>query len=238
MRLNELLLEIKKFDVYSPEAWEEYISCFVNNKELRRYIEHHSGTYQPYEDPAKSLIPRIRRGRGADPADVDSSLAPKVVTIDDLSDPEVRTEITLGIVSGSFDLLHLGHVRYMLYAKKYLKDYHNPKLCALTLSDEHIRAKKGERTPIMNINERLKMICGVECIDYAIALEEPNCLVALGALRPEYFFKAQKDRADGIVNQETLLVESYGGSVIISPPGPPGGQSTGQIIQKVFERIQ
>lgn len=234
MRLSQLLLELHSMGVYPPELWEEYIGYFVNNDQHREYIMEHQRTYLPSKDPSNSLTARIKRGKGADLVDVDPSISPKVVSVDYLSDPEVRSKMTLGIVSGSFDLLHLGHARYMDKSKEYFQGKPNPKLCALTLSDKHIREKKGERTPIMNINERLEMICGVECVDYAIVLKESNCLVTLAKLKPDYFLKAERDAIWGIVKQEEDLVESYGGSVVIFPKGPSGGRTTGQIIEKVL----
>lgn len=220
--------------VYPPELWEEYIGYFVGSDQHRKYIMEHQETYQPPKDPSNSLTARIKSGKGVDPAEVDYSISPKIVSVDFLSDPEVRGKMTMGIVSGAFDLFHLGHARYMHEAKRYLQESPNPKLCALTLSDKHIRDKKGERTPIMNINERLEMIAGMTAVDYVIPLVEPDCLVALGSIKPDYFLKSGRDRLQGIVEREEDLVKSYGGSVIILPPGPPGGRTTGQIIDEVL----
>lgn len=234
MNINQLLLELHGMGIYSVEEWEEYIGYFSSSDQHMRYIAKHQGTYHPPEDPSKSLTARIKRGKGVDIVDVDTSISPKVISIDYLSDPQIKDRITLGIVSGCFDLLHLGHARYMNKAKEYTQGQSNSKLCVLTLSDQNIREKKGERTPIMNINERLEMIGGIAAVDYVIPLVEPNCLAALEKIRPEYFLKAPKDKVQEIVNQEEEFVRSYGGSVVILPRGPPGGRTTGQIIDKVL----
>jgi len=220
--------------IYPPKLWDEYIGYFLESGKLREYIRENQEIYHPSEDPASSLTARIKSGKGVNQSEVDYSISPKIVSVDFLSDQEVRGKMTLGIVSGAFDLLHLGHARYMNEAKRYFRESPNPKLCAMTLSDKHIREKKGERTPIMNINERLEMIAGITAVDYVIPLREPDCLVALGSIKPDYFLKAGRDSSQGIVKREVDLVASYGGAVIILAPGSPCGGTTGKIIDRVL----
>lgn len=234
MRLNQLLLELHSMEIYPPEPWDEYIGYFLESDQIRAYIREHQKAYQPSKDPAYSLTARIKSGKGVNQTEVDYSISPKIVTVGFLSDPELRGKMTLGIVSGAFDLLHLGHARYMHEAKGYFSERPNPKLCALTLSDKNITEKKGERTPIMNINERLEMIAGMAAVDYVIPLVEPDCLAALGRIKPDYFLKAGRDSSQGIVKREVDLVASYGGAVIILVPGSPCGGTTGKIIDKVL----
>jgi bifunctional ADP-heptose synthase (sugar kinase/adenylyltransferase) len=231
MKFRELLLEIRNLDVYSAGAWEEYVEAFVHSEALERYL-----SQQPH-GPSR-LLERIKGGRGADAVEADYALSAKVASADVLGRSENRCGLTLGMVSGSFDLLHLGHVKGIVFAKTYLAKYPNPRLCAAALSDESIRAKKGPGRPILNLNERLDLLCHVACVDHIVPLEEPNCLTVLDRLRPDFFFKSGADRAQPIVRQEIELVEGYGGAVIIFPPECETGMSTTGLIKVVLDAYE
>jgi D-beta-D-heptose 7-phosphate kinase/D-beta-D-heptose 1-phosphate adenosyltransferase len=213
MNLKQILLEIKNLDIYSPDEWEEYLSYFENMGKILPYCEENVS-----KDSPRTLFERIKNGQGANSENVNADISPKIISVAYLSEPKVRSPITLGVVSGSFDLLHIGHIRGFVFARQFLGQYSNPKLCALTLSDESISAKKGQSRPVLNLNERLAMLCGVRCIDYVIPLKEPNCLSVLEEIEPDYFFKASTDTIQDIVRMEISLVESGRGSVIFMPP--------------------
>ncbi|MFH1586017.1 MAG: hypothetical protein ABIB79_04575, partial [archaeon] len=121
MNLKQILLEIKNLNVYSPEEWEEYIGYFLHSGDLAKYIVEESTHYQSPGDTSRSLISRILDNRGAEPQKVDTTISAKIVNTDYLS--QLRDKKILGIVSGAYDLLHLGHIRSMVYAKQYLEQY-------------------------------------------------------------------------------------------------------------------
>ncbi len=224
MNFKQLMLEIKNLNLHSPEEWDEYISHFSNPEEIIRYIE---------ENPqgSQTLAERIRTNQGAEPAKPNTGISQKIVNLEYLSDQ--RSQFKLGVVSGVYDLLHLGHLMGMAYAKQLLEQDPNPRLCALTLSDEDVRAKKGESRPILNLNERLEMLCNVKHVDFIVPLEEPNCLTVLEKVKPDYFFKDSAGRTQDIVRAEQELVESFGGSVVICPAENDIGISTTRLIEKV-----
>jgi cytidyltransferase-like protein len=229
MRAREIIRDIKNLGVYTPEQFAEYLDYFRQKEGLLRYLQEAPAT-------ANEIERRIQSRVGATPVEPDYSLSERITRAVSLR--TLRDSVTLGIVSGCFDLLHLGHIRGMAYAKQYLSQYPNPLLIALTLSDAHIKAKKGESRPVLNINERLDMISSVECVDYVIPLEEPNCLSVLEELKPDYFFKANADRSQEIVKREMELVESHGGKVVVFPPRPDAGvKSTTKMIESVVERM-
>ncbi|MBS3134027.1 hypothetical protein J4214_02235 [Candidatus Woesearchaeota archaeon] len=229
MEAREIIRDIKNLDVYSPEQFAEYLGYFRQNDGLLRYLQQTSNADNEIER-------RIQSGSGTIPIEPDYRLSEKVTRIHALNTE--RESAVLGIVSGCFDLLHLGHIWGMTYAKQFLSQYPNPLLVALTLSDANIRTKKGKSRPVLNINERLDMICNVECVDYVIPLEEPNCLVVLEELKPDYFFKANTDRSQEIVRQEMKLVESYNGKIEVFPPRPDAEiKSTTKIIGSIVERM-
>lgn len=228
MKFNEIFSEIKELNVYSPEEWREYASYFLINDE-------EGGCRAQHVAHGSTLCTRIRTMKGAEPTAPDYSISPKIVRAEFFKETDNRRGATLGVVSGCFDLLHLGHLRSMSYAKKFLDQYASPRLCAMTLSDENIQKKKGSARPILGINERLEMLSNVACIDYVLVLEGPNCLAALDALRPDYFFKAQADRSQDIVRYELELVESYGGFAVLFPSSERRRVSTTSIIQTALK---
>ncbi len=231
MMFREIILCIRDLDFYTREQLEEYISYFEDADILKAYLREHS------KKENNKLLMRIKSRVGSNPVIPDYNASPKIVKLEYLLSKNIREGMTLGVVSGSFDLLHIGHLMGMVYSKHFLEQYKNPKLCALTLSDENIRAKKGETRPILNLNERLEMISNVGCVDYVIPLKEPNCLVALGKIKPDYFFKNTADKSQDIVRTEMDLVESYDGSVVIFPPEQGRGKSTTHIIGEVLEKL-
>jgi D-glycero-beta-D-manno-heptose 1-phosphate adenylyltransferase len=227
MKHKEILYEIKSLGLYTPEEWKEYLSHFsARNEDLNYPINH-----------TESFLSRIKQCIGANPAKVDPSISPKIITIEDLSAKKLKEGLTLGVVSGCYDLLHLGHVRSMSFAKQYLSQYENPKLVALVLSDENIRIKKGATRPILDINERLEMICALNSVDFVIPLVYPNCLDALDKLRPNYFFKGSADRTQDIVRREMELVEKNGGELVVFPKGQGKSRSTTTLINEALEKL-
>ncbi len=236
MILKEILYELKEFGLYTREEWDEYMSYFSNSSELREYIRFREDS-PVKEAPVRELEQRIRSGKGVHQEKPLMQKSAKVLDKESLAEIKAREGIVFGVVSGCFDLLHLGHIRSMAYAKQYLEQYPCSALCVLVLSDENIRIKKGESRPVLSINERLEMISNIVCVDYVIPLQEPNCLAVLEALKPQYFFKGNADRSQNIVRQEMELVESNKGSVIIFPKGQGRGRSTTQLIDEVLEKL-
>lgn len=229
MKAREIIRNIKGLGVYSPKQFAEYLGYFNQKDILSTYLQQGASVDNEIERRIQSRV-------GAIPLKPDYNLSEKVTRAASLS--SLRDSATFGIVSGCFDLLHLGHIRGIAYAKQYLSQYPNPLLVVLILSDANIRAKKGESRPVLNINERLDMICNVKCVDYVIPLEEPNCLSVLEKLRPNYFFKTNADRSQDIVRREMELVEAQGGKVVVFPPRVDAGvKSTTKMIESVVEKM-
>jgi bifunctional ADP-heptose synthase (sugar kinase/adenylyltransferase) len=81
------------------------------------------------------------------------------------------------------------------------------------------------------------MICGLKCVDYVIALKEPNCIDMIRLLKPQYYFKTSDDRSQEIVRKEMELVELYGGSINICPTTEHNKKSTTTIIHSVLKKL-
>jgi D-beta-D-heptose 7-phosphate kinase/D-beta-D-heptose 1-phosphate adenosyltransferase len=128
--------------------------------------------------------------------------------------------------NGCFDLLHVGHVKY-LQAARQLGD-----LLVLGLnSDDSIRRLKGPGRPLIDQDERAHILAALNCIDYVVIFDEDTPLELISQLRPDILVKGGDYTADGVVGRE--LVESYGGRVeLISFVD---GKSTTNIINQILE---
>jgi rfaE bifunctional protein kinase chain/domain len=114
---------------------------------------------------------------------------------------------------GTFDVVHPGHVRHMLYAKTKADI-----LVASLTADEHI--KKGNMRPYVPENLRAVNLAALEMVDYVIIDRDPTPLANLGIIQPDYFAKGYEYTA-GAVNPKTQeeidVLEGYGGEIIFTP---------------------
>ena len=114
---------------------------------------------------------------------------------------------------GTFDVVHPGHVRHLLYAKTKA-----PILIASLTADEHI--KKGNLRPYVPENLRAVNLAALEMVDYVLVDADPTPLENLKLIKPDYFAKGY-EYTTGAVNpktqEEIAVLESYGGEVIFTP---------------------
>jgi D-beta-D-heptose 7-phosphate kinase/D-beta-D-heptose 1-phosphate adenosyltransferase len=131
--------------------------------------------------------------------------------------------------NGCFDLLHVGHVKYLQKART-LGD-----LLVLGLnSDASIRRLKGEKRPLIDQEERAHILAALDCIDYLVIFDEDTPLELITALRPDILVKGGDYQAEDVVGKD--IVESYGGRVeLISFVD---GKSTTNIIDKILEQYR
>ena len=131
--------------------------------------------------------------------------------------------------NGCFDLLHVGHVKYLQKARN-LGD-----LLVLGLnSDESIQRLKGPKRPLIGEEERAHLLAALKCIDYVVVFDEDTPLDLIGILRPDILVKGGDYAPEGVVGKE--LVESYGGCVEIIPF--VDGKSTTNIIDKILQQYR
>ncbi len=137
-----------------------------------------------------------------------------------LSILEAERPPTLVSTNGCFDLLHVGHLRTLVGARR-LGD---ALLLALN-SDDSVRRLKGPRRPLVNQQERAEMLAGLECVDYVVIFEEDTPLELLAAVRPDIHVKGGDYNLEEL--PETALLRSWGGTVKITPFVP--GRSTTEL---------
>ncbi len=142
---------------------------------------------------------------------------------------ERRKGRTVVFTNGCFDLLHVGHVKY-LQAARQLGD-----LLVLGLnSDDSIKRLKGPGRPLIGQDERAHILAALNCIDYVVVFDEDTPLDLITTLRPHILVKGGDYTPEGVVGRE--LVESYGGRVELI--NFVDGKSTTNIINKILESYQ
>ncbi len=140
----------------------------------------------------------------------------KIVSREELA-REMRRRQSAGergvFTNGVFDLLHMGHVRYLQEARA-LGDF-----LALGLnSDASAHRLKGQGRPLVPQDERAAILAALTCIDYVVIFEEPTAEPLVELLRPAIYVKgADYARADATLDTDRLpeakVVLSYGGQV-------------------------
>ena len=129
--------------------------------------------------------------------------------------------------NGCFDLLHVGHVRYLEQAKA-LGDI----LIVGINSDRSVQALKGPLRPILPVEDRAEILSGLGCIDYITVFDEPTPLELITLLKPQVLVKGGDWTKDEVVGSE--VVESLGGKVVLLPFVE--GSSTSNLIEAILKR--
>jgi len=148
----------------------------------------------------------------------------------------VRQEQARGMrfvfTNGCFDLLHLGHVRYLQEARE-LGDY----LILALNSDESVRHLKGPGRPLVPEDERAEIMANLLCVDFVTIFSEHTAISLLERLHPDIYVKGsdyageQPDVPDTSRLPEAPTVQSYGGVVRLIPYLPH--HSTTELIEKI-----
>jgi rfaE bifunctional protein nucleotidyltransferase chain/domain len=127
--------------------------------------------------------------------------------------------------NGCFDILHVGHVRYLTQARK-MGDL----LIVGLNTDRSVRMIKGDKRPIVSEKERAEVLAALEIVDYVVLFDEPDPLRLIAALKPDILVKGADWSKDEIVGRE--VVEKAGGKVARIPLVP--GSSSTNVIEKIL----
>ena len=130
---------------------------------------------------------------------------------------------TIVMANGVFDLLHVGHLRYLESARA-LGDM----LVVAVNSDASTRAYKGPDRPVIPEDERAELIAGFACVDYVVVFDEPNVEHVLRTLQPDVQAKGTDYTEDSIPERDVVM--AYGGRVAIC--GDPKDHSSTELISK------
>ena len=126
--------------------------------------------------------------------------------------------------NGCFDVLHVGHVRYLAGARE-LGDV----LIVGINSDEQVAIQKGAGRPVLPANERAEIVAALESVTYVTIFDEPTVEQLLLTLKPDVHAKGTDYTSDTVPERD--VVRSYGGQVAIV--GDPKDHSTSAIIARL-----
>jgi rfaE bifunctional protein nucleotidyltransferase chain/domain len=128
--------------------------------------------------------------------------------------------------NGHFDLLHVGHLRYLQQAAE-LGD-----VLVVGVNDDAVTAaRKGPGRPILPEAERAELLDGLAHVDYVVVFHEATAERAIWLLRPDIYVKGGDYAPGGAPLPEAEIVAGYGGETVILPLVP--GRSTSQIVAAI-----
>lgn len=155
----------------------------------------------------------------------------KIIELDDLTkgiEKIRRSGKRIVFTNGCFDILHVGHVRYLEAAKS-----EGDILIVGLNTDISVRAIKGAKRPVINQEQRAEVLSSISLVDYIVFFDEPDPFELIRMIRPDVLVKGADWQEDDIVGAE--FVRANGGKVIRVPVVPD--ISTSQIIERILTTI-
>jgi D-glycero-beta-D-manno-heptose 1-phosphate adenylyltransferase len=138
-----------------------------------------------------------------------------------------RAGRTIAFTNGCFDLLHVGHVRYLEGAAQ-----EADVLVVAVNDDASVRRLKGEGRPILAAEHRAELIAALRCVDVVVIFPEPTVGPLLEVLRPDVHCKGTDYTVENVPERE--IVKSYGGRTAIV--GDPKDHSTRDLLERIGSR--
>jgi D-beta-D-heptose 7-phosphate kinase/D-beta-D-heptose 1-phosphate adenosyltransferase len=129
--------------------------------------------------------------------------------------------------NGCFDLLHVGHIDYLQYARSL-----GERLVVGVNDDASVRQLKGAARPLIPQDERARILAALDCVDYVTIFSESTPLALIQCLRPDILVKGGDYTPATVVGRD--VVEAYGGRVQIAPY--VSGVSTTAIVESIVQR--
>jgi len=131
---------------------------------------------------------------------------------------------TLVLSNGCFDLIHVGHTRYLSGAK----DLGDVLVVALN-SDSSVSKLKGKGRPFISEDDRAEILSTFSCVDYIIVFSDPNVERIIRLLKPDYHAKGTDYTVDSVPERDVVM--SVGGKVAIV--GDPKDHSTTELLENI-----
>jgi len=137
----------------------------------------------------------------------------------------------VAVANGAFDLLHVGHLRYL----KAAKDLTSGGLLIVGVNtDRSVRASKGEGRPIVPEDERAEIVAALGCVDLVVLFDETDAVALLSALRPDFHVKGTDYSEASVPEREA--VARLGGRTAIA--GDPKDHSTTDVLSRIRELLR
>jgi rfaE bifunctional protein nucleotidyltransferase chain/domain len=131
---------------------------------------------------------------------------------------------TVAFANGCFDLLHVGHIRYLQSAAA-----EADRLIVAINDDESVRRLKGEGRPVLAAADRAELVAALRGVDYVVIFPEPTVGPLLQALKPDVHCKGTDYTLDTVPERD--IVKEYGGRVAIV--GDPKDHSTRDLLARI-----
>ncbi len=131
---------------------------------------------------------------------------------------------TIAFANGCFDVLHVGHVRYLADAAAQAQ-----RLIVAINEDESVRRLKGDGRPIFSAADRAEMVAALESVDYVLIFPDPDVNRLLTLLKPNVHCKGTDYTPDTVPERHTVL--AYGGRIAIV--GDPKDHSTRDLLARI-----
>ena len=132
--------------------------------------------------------------------------------------------LTFAFANGAFDLLHVGHVRYLEAARR-----EADRLIVAVNDDDSVRALKGPGRPVMPAADRAELVAALRAVDYVLIFPEATVTPLLEVLKPDVHCKGTDYTADSVPERDT--VKAYGGRIAIV--GDPKDHSTSELLKRL-----
>ena len=139
-----------------------------------------------------------------------------------------REERRIAFANGCFDLLHVGHVRYLQGARE-----QGDVLVVGVNSDRSVTALKGPGRPLLKAEARCELVAALECVDYVVVFDELNAESVLRDLRPDVHCKGTDYSVETVPEREVM--KALGGVVRIV--GDAKSHSTRELVARMAKRI-
>lgn len=128
------------------------------------------------------------------------------------------------LTNGCFDLLHVGHIRYLHAAKKL-----GGKVVVALNSDASVRVIKGQGRPLMNEQERAEILAALSDVDAVVIFPEPDVRAIIREIHPDIQAKGTDYTAESVPERDEVI--AYGGRVAIV--GDPKDHSTTEFLEQM-----
>ena len=132
--------------------------------------------------------------------------------------------LTHAFANGAFDLLHVGHIRYLDAARR-----EADRLIVAINDDDSVRRLKGPSRPVLSQDDRAELVAALRAVDYVVIFPEPTVAPLLELLHPDVHCKGTDYTVDNVPERETVL--AYGGRVAIV--GDPKDHSTSDLLARL-----
>ena len=134
---------------------------------------------------------------------------------------------TFVVTNGCFDILHVGHVRYLQKTKS-LADYS----IIMLNSDVSVKEIKGPERPINNELDRAELLCALSCVDYVVIFNEKSPGLLLEKIKPDFYTKGADYTLDTLPEKEVVLRNNIEVKFIDFVEG----KSTTNVIKKCLDK--